>query len=400
MMKRYVAIAMVLGAFSGCTMLQPVPKARKESYQRWYSTRAQMLCSVAERHLKVGQLDQACSKARQAITLDKEFLNARVVLARIYIEQGHYEAAIAELTRVRQNRPNSAEVFYLLGVAQEKAGRLETALGHYNRAYALDNSRLDAVKAAAETLVAMGNVRKAQLHIESYLHQAGEDPGMYELAGRLAMMSKQYDKAADYYRQASDLDYKNIAYQQSLAKSQFYAGRYKEAAEMLKDLTAKKSFKASAWVHAMQGDCYMAMAKFYEARDAYWKASDLSGSAPGIWTKLGKVSLALNDMPRAILSARHALQLDADNLEAVLVLGYALLRDGQMHRAISLLTQASAQHSDSSTLRCLLGRSYAASGDEAKANRCYAMALQLNPKDTLAKELLGEAGIKKVSKLD
>jgi len=400
MMKRYMAIAMVLGAFSGCTMLQPIPKARKESYQRWYNTRAQMLCSVAERHLKVGQLDQALSKAQEAISLDKEFLDARVVLAKIYIEQGHYEAAIGELTQVRQHRPKSADVFYLLGVAQEKAGRLEMALGHYNRAYALDHTRLDAVKAAGETLVAMGNIRKAQLHVESYLHQAGEDPGMYELAGRLAVMSKQYDKAADYYRHASDLDYKNIAYQQCLAKAQFYAGRYKEAAETLKDLTANKSFKASAWVYAMQGDCYMALAKFFEARDVYWKASDLDGSAPGIWTKLGQVSLALNDMPRAILSARHALQLDANNLEAVLVLGYALLRDGQVHRAISLLTQASARHSDNSTLRCLLGRSYAASGDEAKARQCYAMAVQLNPKDALARELLGEVGVKKVSKLE
>ena len=44
-MKRWIVIALVLGAFAGCEM-PPMKKASKAAYKRWYHARAQVLYGV------------------------------------------------------------------------------------------------------------------------------------------------------------------------------------------------------------------------------------------------------------------------------------------------------------------------------------------------------------------
>ncbi len=400
-MNKWMLTILVVAIFSGgCQSLRPLPEAKKEAYDRWHQTRAQMLCNVAGEHLKVGQLPEAMDKARQAVALDPNLTAARTILAKVYIERGLYDEAVGELETIARTCPNTPEVHYLLGVAQEKAGRLPEALVCYNRAAALDAEHLDAVKAAAEVHVAMGNPRMAMLLVESRVRAATDDPGMFELAGRIALMNDEPAQAAKYFQQARDLDFRNVRYHENLAQAQHQAGQHEAAAETLRELMTHKDYKAPAWLYAMLGDSYLSAGQNDKARDAYWQASELDPASPGIWVKIAKAALATGDMSRAVLASQHAMQLQPDGLEAVLVLGYALLRDGQTARSIRVLTQASAAHPESGMLLCLLGRAHAQAGDEAQAMRCYAGAVKLDPQDVVARALLAGEGVRKLTKTE
>jgi tetratricopeptide (TPR) repeat protein len=322
------------------------------------------------------------------------------VLCRISIEQGHYAAAVEELKKTMAAQPQSAEVPYLLGVAQEKAGKLQEALASFRRAHAMDESNLAAVKAAAEVLVAMGQVRQAQIHLESFLPKAGEDPAMYELAGRLAMMGREYDKAADYYQQARDLDPKNLRYMEALAQGQYAAGRHVAAADALVELMARQGYEPPLWAHMMLGESYLAQGKAHQAFETFFKASEKAPDQPEVWAALANSALGMNDTPRATLAARKALQLAPDHLDALLVLSYAQLRAGQGAEALKTLTRAAAAHPDNAMVRCLLGRAHDAVGNRAEAIRCYSQALQLDPGNKLARELLHAAGAAELSRAD
>ena len=398
-MKRWIIGALVLGAVTGCNM-PSMKDGRADAHKRWDHARAQVLCQVGVEHLRVGQLDRACKKALEALALNEDYTPARVLLGKVCIEQGHYRAAAAELARAQVNAPNSDEIVYLLGVAQEKDGCLDEALASYRRAHSLNEANLAAVTAAAEVLVLMGRTREAQLQLESYIHLAAEDPGVYELAGRLAMMQQEHAEAAKYYEQAADLDPGNLRYREVLAQAQFAAGEHAKAAGTLKDLSQSNQYKAPAWVYTMLGDCHMAMGRPIEARDAYQIASQQSPESAGAWANLAKAALALNDLPRAILSAKQALNLEAGRLDATLLLGYALLRNGQVDGALRLLPQAVARYPDNGTLRCLLGRAHAAAGNEAEAAQCYAAALKLEPDNQLAQALLAGPGPKRALLID
>jgi len=357
----------------------------------WYHARAKILYGVAKERFSAGQLDHAQNRLQEALALNEDLTPAKLLLGKVYIERDQYSEAKELLSELSEEMPESAEVLYLLGVAQERCGNLPEALASYRRSYALDTTDLSPVMAAAEVLVGLGRLREAQLYIESYLQVAGTEPGMYELAGRLASMRNEYAKAADYYEQARDLDFENVNYLEALARAQFFAERYDEAVDSLQALIDHKEYEAPAWVYAMLGDSYMAMHRPRDAREAYVRATDMEPSSPGVWSNLAKAALASNDADRAVLSARQSLQLDPGQLDSKLIMGYALIRSRQTERAVRFLTEAVPMHPENATLRCLLGMALSAIGEQGQAVECYSRALQLEPESGLARELLAEA---------
>ena len=393
-MKRWIiTLLLIIATLAGCGP----NKGRVEAYKRWYHTRANMLYGVALEHFKIGQLDKARNKSQEALSLSAKFVAARILLGKVYIEQGHYKLAIRELSHLREENPQNAEAIYLLAVAQEKDGQLPEALINYRQAYTLDRSNVSCITAAGEVLVAMGHLKEAQLYIEGYFDQADNEPALYELAGRLATMHRQYDKAVEYFRRARDIDYKNTCYHESLARVQFMAEQYSPALETFKELLETEGYTAAAWVHSTMGDCYMVLGRPRNARDSYYMARHIKGDDPAVWVDVAKAALALNDAPRAILSAREALRLDETNLEAYMALGYALLRDGQTDSAMQELSKAVKLHPSNSMLQCLLGRAYAAGGNRVAARGCYQAALRLEPGNKLAETLMYDVGERQTS---
>lgn len=386
-MKKLIVISMFLTVAAGCNTTS-VPEAKKEAYKRWHQTRARVMTSLAQEQYNTGNLKKAKSKVAEAIALDQENKIARLLLSKIYIEQAAYPLAVAELSKLHEEHPKSAEVLYLLGVAQEKSGLLDDALVSYRRSQSLDDSSLSAVIAAGEVLASQGKIRQAQLYIDSYIPMAGNEPGMYELAGRLAMIRGEYDKAVGHYQLAHDLDYKNLRYAESLGRAQFLAGRHAQAIESIKALTTVDDYEMPKWAFTILGDSYMALGLTGRARQAYFRATETAPTDFAVWSNLAKAALALEDLPRAIVAARQALKLDGGALEAVMLLGYAMLRDGQVNQSLILLTHAVRQHPKSAELQCVLGRAYVAAGDEREARKCYTAALLIEPDNVLAKQLL------------
>lgn len=399
-MKTYRMIAVLLVALAGCQRGTTSEDAKIDARQRWQITRANVLVSIAEEHLKVGQLDKAASKASEAVSLHEDCNDARVLLGRIRIEQGKYGPAVAVLDSALQREPNRAEVYYFLGAAQEKMRLLDPALASYRRAYELDPTSLDPIVAATEVLVAMNRPREAEVYIESFLSQADNHPEVYELAGRLAVMQKESDRAVRYFQQACDLDTHNARYQEMLAKALVSAEHFNDAAQTLAGLTERDDYDCPTWVYTMLGDCHLAMQQPEKARQAFWTASERSSDDPGCWADLAKASLMLGDVERATVAAEQALRLQRNHLDATLLLGYAQLRSGDPRKAIELLTRATVAHPDNSTVRCLLGRAHAATGNSPQAVRCYTQALECDPDNELARRLLAGVTGKDVSRAD
>lgn len=384
-MKNLIAMTLMLAVMSGCTETQEVAKVKAK--ERWELSRAQVIYGVGMEHLKVGQLDQAYGKAQESLALAPDFQPARILLAKVYIEQGNYSDAATELKTVCDKAPQAAEPVYLLGVAQEKMQQYDQALASYRKAYALDNSRLEAVKAAAEVLILTDRIEEARTLVASCISRAGTDPALYETAGRIAMIQKDYTQAARFFLDAHDLDFQNLRYREVLAEAQYLSGQYADAADTLKQLLAVKDYVGTAVTYSRMGDCNMAVGDYVEARNAYYKATELSPNNAGVWVNLAQAALALKDNDRAIASARTALTVEAGNLDATLILAYGLLKNNKADQAIEILQKSATFHADSAQLQLVLGRALQAAGQKDKAQAAFNKALALEPENKLAKEL-------------
>lgn len=393
-MKRILLITAILTVASGCesfTKMSKMEDGKAQAQKRWSHTRAQLLCDAAGEYLKSGQLDKAADKAQEALSMESGLVSARVLLAKVYIEQGEFPAAIVEIQKARDLQPMAWEPLYYLAVAQERNGHLEEALENYRKAGAMSPGNLEPVKAAAEVMIQLDRAAEARLYLEKYIGSAGNDVGMYELAGRLAMSARDYAKAARYYHRAHDMDPANIRYREVLGESQLLNGDYAECAETLSDLLTDKKCIPSSMMYCRLGECHLVMNKPAQAQDDFFKATELDPESAGVWVGLAKASSMAGDWRRSILAARKALGFHEDNTEALVLLGYSLLKNGQHEEALAMLIRGAKAKPEDGTLQCILGRAYAVSGNTTKAMECYQQALKLEPGNSLARELLAQS---------
>lgn len=390
-MNKLFTFMILVGLLAGCAS-EDMATARKNARANWSTTRAEIAFGVASDLMKTGQLQDAQAKCQEALQLDGSFIPARVLLARIHVEQGRYPQAIAELKKALSEEPKNVDARFLLAVATEKSGRLDEALKLYEETQKLDPTNADVVMAITEVLVALQRSEEAQAYLAKHMDLAASDPGMYELAGRLALMHRQYDKAADCFQQASDLDRKNVRYSETLGQAQFLAGRLEEAADTFSKLVSNPDYPGSAMAYVMLGDCHMGLDNVHAAHQAYTRATNLKSDSALAWIGLAKACVASEQFLQAETAARRAKAIDGRSVEAAMLLGYALLKQGRSADAASLLSAALRENGDSSTLLCLLGRAYAAQGDTQRAIRCYNRALEVEPASRVARQLLDDAG--------
>jgi Tfp pilus assembly protein PilF len=389
-MKRIVILSAIVLLLAGCQNQQVTDRAMAK--QRWQGARATVICGVGHEYLKVGELDKAQANAQEALALQENLLSARVLLGKVYLEKGQFSEAASELRRAQALAPRNPDIPYLLGIALEKRGQWDEALESYREAMGLDEANNAYVMAAAEVLVAKGQPKDALTLLSVRLAKIDGDAGMLSLTGGVALQADEPAKAAEYYQQALDLRKEDVTLREGLAKAHYFAGHYTESLAQLRKLAAHADYRdKSGWVYSMTGDCLLSLGQIAEAKSAYETACRLDPGEAQVWVGLSKTSLAAKDYQRTALSAKRALAIEPTSAEASLLLGYALLCDGQTDAAQKCLEPAAKQHPDDPLLRCALGRCYDAKGLKNRASDCYLQALKSDPGNVLAKSLLALA---------
>ncbi len=386
-MKRKIVIVCLFVSLAGCG--QPsISQARRESSERWHKARAHMLLETIDTHLRAGNIALARRKAREAVSLAPEFAEARMMLGKVFIEQGSFAAATDELSEACHLDPKSAESWYLLGVAQEKDEAYIESLISYRKALALETNSVEVITAIAEVLVQMERPKQAAEHLKIYMRLLRNDAGTVGLAARVNTMAGDYDQAAEYYTRATKLDSKNTEYRESLIRVLMLGKRHELAALQFDRLLASEEYKPEAWVYSLRGDCFVGLNKPGLARREYDRALRLDAVSAGLWARLARAQLADKDIASAAQSAGKALVLEPGHAQAAEVLGYALLKQGKAAEAIAPLKTAAGKNAKSVVLHCLLGKCYQATGDKENAGKAYVKATKIDPTDKLAKRLL------------
>lgn len=97
------------------------------------------------------------------------------------------------------------------------------------------------------------------------------------------------------------------------------------------------------------------------------KAASLTDTVPSIWIEIGKVNASMGKRDEEREAYRTCLRADANNLEAKIRLGSALLESGSTDEAIPYLEQAHKQAPDSTAPMAVLATAYLKSSKPKKA---------------------------------
>jgi len=226
--------------------------------------------SYAELLLKMGRYDDSIAQYRKALSIDPHFVPSHLGLSADYTYKGQPDLAAAELQTMADQARNDGELrtaYFGMAVLASDGKQYDKALAAMDKEYAVAEKKNDSVSMAAD-LQAKGNIlmdemkyddavkafvrsleitqnsnssqeikdnarlqnefnlavvavakkdyAAAKAHAETYRQGAEASKGAgriklsHELAGRIALAQKDYDKAIDELHQANEQDPMNL----------------------------------------------------------------------------------------------------------------------------------------------------------------------------------------------
>lgn len=394
-MKRLlVTFVMLFLMLAGCQNQQQ--KNKKAALERWNTARVELTLNMARQQYQAGELDKAATATRQVLEAQPDHLPALVLMGRIHLEQNQAGSARVDFEKCLKVKSDYAEAHHGLGVVYEKSNHLAEALAQYRLALTAAPEYLPYALAVAETCAAQKLYSEALDTLTPFMQGADPSACVYLLAGHIYTRMEQPPQALKMYQEAYNLSPEDADVAETLALAQYQMGHAEDALALLKKLAENPQKKTgkSGWLYDLaMGDCYLQLGQAHEAQRCYERIADRAAIKPEVWTRLAQAAVSRQDWQRAGHCAQQALDLQAKNTEAILVLGYVALKQRNYAEASMQLERAVSIDARHGLAYCLLGQTYQELNQPDKATRCYLQAQALNPQDALAAQGLADMRI-------
>jgi len=396
MRATYLIVMMAVCVLVGCSSgtKKKTPTQREQATKQWNGARASVLLSLAKDQYDTGNFDKCRQTLSDAIKLTPESAPARLLSAKLAIEQGQLELADAELKVARQFDEKNGDVDYLHGIILQRWQKLHEAYESYGRACEKNPSELAYLMAKAEMLVVLERPNEALTILQEKVVFFEHSPAIREAVGHLLMHASRYPEAVDMFRQASILSNDDPRMLESLAMALYANKAWRDAGDVLARLVKSDAMKDRPDLLLTLGACQLETNKPRDARGNFERAAELMPGSSGAWLGLAKASLAMGDEQRAELSVRRAIALDPAGSEANLLLGYVRLRQGQYVPALAAFQKANVAESKDTVSLCMIGYVLEKLGRREEAMTYYGRALNINPTDELAAKLLAGVDVR------
>ena len=170
--------------------------------------------AAAQMHETSNNYSEAEANYRKALELDPNHLDALVGFARLEDRHGNFEAAIKYYQRAIRKHPKDASVHNDLGLCYHRHGKLTEATRELKRAVDLDGESKLYRNNLAAAYVEQGKNKEALAQLTA-VH--GKSIGNYNL-GFLLMQKQETQTALYHFQKAADIDPRNTAAQQWIAR--------------------------------------------------------------------------------------------------------------------------------------------------------------------------------------
>jgi len=275
---------------------------------------------MARQAFLAGDLDKAIKKVDSSMALNDQVPKSHVLKGRILLEKGDVGASIQSLRTAEALDPEYVDAHFYLGVVQERLGKLEEALTHYQLASELDGYNPDYAVAAAEMLVDLGRMGEAKAYLNAgpaFEHHAG----VRQTLGHIALIQNETETAVGLFEEARLLSPSDDVVLEDLIRAQLATERYREAEFNLATMLSNSEHESRRDLQHMRAKCLMALDRPVEARKTYYSLTqDKAGQADvEAWVGLGNVSYVLSDSRSLRRSASRVVALAPERHE-----GYSL----------------------------------------------------------------------------
>jgi arylsulfatase A-like enzyme/Tfp pilus assembly protein PilF len=153
------------------------------------------------------------------------------ILSQLYLDLGDTEKAVQELQNGKTKHPDYVAFAFQMGSIAQESGQLKDAVRHYEEALRMEPGLSDARINLSNTLGMMGQFERANAMLEDlHGHQAPTAQTLYNMGVNYAQM-KRYAEAEGKFRQALELDPRNVPALSGMARLSLMARKPAQARE-------------------------------------------------------------------------------------------------------------------------------------------------------------------------
>jgi tetratricopeptide (TPR) repeat protein len=196
--------------------------------------------------------------------------------------------------------------------------------------------------------------------------------------GVIAIKSKDFSQAEDLFKEALNIDSRNITAVFNLAGMYITNKKEQQAVALLTEYT--KSMPMDAGLHARLGDAYFGSQDPKNALKSYESAYKLDSNYPGLSGKLATLYAMSNNLNKSAQMYETALKANPKDIQSLRNLSNVYLGLGKPKQSVTTAKKA-LQLSSSAETYVTLGNAYQELNDFPNALNSYQRAKELGYKD-------------------
>jgi tetratricopeptide (TPR) repeat protein len=317
-------------------VLAATGKAADDPELDWGAMLAESRFGLAEVYLRAERYEIA---ERIIETLDDEPGFAKLLTARIKLDQGDATGALAEFQEAFRFFPSNPAARYLAARAAIEVGDFDRAVKFYQDSMRSDSTATDAGIVLARALVAQGDPLWAVDMLSFYMIKHPNDP----LAIRLAARAGSAGGIPDWAKAVRDTlaklpGWAGVALADQARDIAFTDG----AAEAIEYLEASPSLDQPDYYEALSawGRLVHGMGREKEARERALAVREAHPTSAGPWLSWSRILYLDGALSEAVDAARKASELNPLLAVAHAELGAMLIEQGDLDAALGALDQA------------------------------------------------------------
>ena len=321
---------------------------------------------------QAGQLEQANSFYKQALTISPRHPDALHLSGLVAFETGDLERAITLIGQAIQSESRNAPFHANLGQVYLTARRPAEAHAAFRRAARIDPRNPQYATGAASCLAMLGRLPEAEQHLREIARRHAQFPLVWFNLGNAVRDQGRLEEAAGHFTRVIDLEPRFPDAWNNLGNVLHQMERFAEA---------ERCFREHLALHpeSIAGYCNLASVLIDSGRFGEGEAVSRQGVAraagsPDLPRLLRILSTALahqGNLEAMVVAARSAAEAAPDDARAQWAYGYALVQTGEPEAGYARLEHALSLQPEAGELRAGLAGLHLARGDLAAGWHWY-----------------------------
>jgi Flp pilus assembly protein TadD len=395
---RHTARALALGAGLSVALLAGCSPGHGQSTSKQMSRavatvagiKAGNLYTQAKQSYLAGDLDKATRYIDQSLTINPSVPDSHVLRGRILLEQDELEEAKNSFMRAEALKPSGVEAQYYLGIVFERFNQTDKALERYTRAAELEPNNPQYAVAAAETMMDLHQLDKAEEFLTSRSTAFEHNAGVRQTLGHIAMMKGDSEAACKHFDDARLLAPDDTGILEDLVRAQVATHQFGDAESNIARLLKGTPAGERRDLRLLQARCMMNLDRPVEARQVLL---DITRDSAGrndadAWILLGNTSYMLKDMNRVRMAFTNVIALAPSRTEGYMLRALWQRKQNDLPAALASVEKATQLGGSDTEPRMLKGVILRDLGRAEEARTIFSEIIQSDPANEQAKRAL------------